>query len=89
VDFETVGGYNESLLIAEDIQFLMDMKRLGRTRGQGFRRPKGAVAFTSTRKFDKHGQWHYLTDMPRVAFWMLVNKKRGEKYTQAYWYEDR
>ena len=44
---------------------------------------------TSTRKFDKHGDWHYFTHMPRVGFWMLVNKKRGEKFTQAYWYEDR
>ncbi len=88
-DFDAVGGYDESLLYAEDIQFLSDMKRLGKTRGQGFRRAKGVITYTSTRKFDKHGDWHYFTHMPRVGFWMLVNKKRGEKFTQAYWYEDR
>ena len=88
-DFNAVGGYDESLMYAEDIQFLIDMKRLGKTRQQGFRRATGVIAYTSTRKFDKHGDWHYFTHMPRVGFWMLINKKRGEKFTQAYWYEDR
>ena len=88
-DFEAVRGYDESLLYAEDIQLLLDLKRLGRTRGQGFRRASGVITITSTRKFDKHGDWHYFIDMPRVAFWMLFNKSRSEKFTRAYWYEDR
>ena len=88
-DFETVGGYDESLLYAEDIQLLLDLKRLGRERAQIFRRARGVVAHTSARKFDKYGDWHYFTKMPRVAFWMMFNKNRSEKFTQAYWYEDR
>ena len=88
-DVETIGGYDESLLYAEDIQLLLDLKRLGRARGQGFRRTGGAIAMTSTRKFDKHGDWHYFTKMPRVAFWMMFNKSHSEKFTRAYWYEDR
>ena len=46
-------------------------------------------AYTSTRKFDKHGDWHYFIIMPRVGFWMMFNKSRNEKFTRAYWYEDR
>ncbi len=46
-------------------------------------------AITSTRKFDKHGDWHYFFTMPRVAFWMLIDKSRVEKFTKAYWYDDR
>ena len=88
-DFETIGGYDESLLYAEDIQLLLDLKRLGRMRGQGFRRTSGTIAITSARKFDKHGDWHYFTKMPRVAFWMMFNKSHSEKFTRAYWYEDR
>ena len=88
-DFEAIGGYDESLLYAEDIKILVDLKRLGRTRRQHFARAKGAQAITSTRKFDKHGDWHYFLRMPRVAFWMLINKQRVEKFTRAYWYEDR
>lgn len=89
VDFETIGGYDESLLYAEDIQLLVDLKKLGRARGQRFARAKGARAITSTRKFDKHGDWHFFTRMPRVAFWMMRDKSRVEKFTRAYWYEDR
>ena len=88
-DFEAVRGYDESLLYAEDIQLLLDLKRLGRTRRQGFRRARGAITYTSTRKFDKHGDWHYLTMMPRIGFWMLFDKKRVDHETRAYWYEDR
>ena len=90
-DFEAVGGYDESLTYAEDIQFLVDLKRLGRRDGrkQRFARARGAQAVTSTRKFDKHGDWHYFFRMPRVAFWMLIDKSRVEKFTKAYWYDDR
>ncbi len=88
-DFVAIGGYNETRYYAEDIQLLIDLKRLGRTRGQFFARPKGVIAITSSRKFDKHGDWHFLTMMPRLGFWMLFDRSRGEKSTQAYWYEDR
>ena len=88
-DFVEIGGYDENLMYAEDIQFLLDLKKLGRARGQRFARAKGARAITSTRKFDKHGDWHFFTQMPRVAFWMMRDKSRVEKFTRAYWYEDR
>ena len=88
-DFAAVGGYDETLHYAEDVQLLIELKQLGRTRGQGFARPKGVLAITSSRKFDKHGDWHFLTMMPRIGFWMLFDKNRGEKSTRAYWYEDR
>ena len=88
-DFAAVGGYDETLHYAEDVQLLIELKRLGRTRGQGFARPKGVLAITSSRKFDKHGDWHFLTMMPRIGFWMLFDRSRGEKSTRAYWYEDR
>ncbi|MEP7155221.1 MAG: glycosyltransferase [Betaproteobacteria bacterium] len=89
-DFEAIGGYDETQLYAEDIQLLVDLKKLGRTRGQRFARTRGAVVQTSMRKFDKHGDWHYFTHMPRVAFWMLFNRRRNTAaFTQAYWYDDR
>jgi glycosyltransferase involved in cell wall biosynthesis len=88
-DFVTVGGYDESLEYAEDIKILVELKRLGRSRNQRFGRADGAKAITSTRKFDKHGDWHYFTKMPRVAFWMLINKTRVKRFTNQYWYEDR
>jgi glycosyltransferase involved in cell wall biosynthesis len=88
-DFEEIGGYDETMLYAEDIRVMVDLKRLGKPRGQKFARARGARAVTSTRKYDKHGDWHYLTVMPRVGFWMLIDKGKYAKFTQAYWYEDR
>ncbi len=88
-DFIAIGGYDESLDYAEDVQFLIDLKRLGKPRGQRFFRADMAKAITSVRKFDKFGHWHYFTHMPRVAFWMLINRSRAHDFTQRYWYKDR
>jgi len=93
-DFILIGGYDEDMQYAEDIKLLRDLKKLGGSRDvnghhQLFARPRNVPATTSTRKFDKYGDWHYFTRMPRVAFWMLINKSRVEKFTRAYWYEDR
>ena len=88
-DFNAVGGYDESLQYAEDLRFMFDLKRLGRPRGQRFRRVMKIAAITSTRKFDKHGHWHYFTQMPVVGFWMMFDKSKVEKFTSRYWYEDR
>lgn len=58
-DFLAVGGYNENMMLAEDVDFLLALKRLGRKRGQRLTRSKGVRALGSTRKFDDHGDWHY------------------------------
>lgn len=88
-DFTAVGGYDETLEYAEDVKFLDDLKKRGHTRGQHFKRTREAIGITSTRKFDTHGDWHYFTKMPRVAFWMLIDKSRVRDFTQRYWYKDR
>ena len=88
-DFEAVGGYDEDYEFAEDVRWLAAMKRLGRGRGQRFARARGAITVTSSRKFDKHGDWHFLLMPLRIGFWMLFNKQRMRRETRAYWYEDR
>lgn len=87
-DFERVGGYNEGRLFAEDVQFLWDLRRLGRCRGQGLVRLRRAKALASMRKFDKHGDWHYLTQMVRVGFQMIRNPAAAAEFARKYWYED-
>ena len=88
-DWETIGGYREQLLVAEDVRFLLDMKRLGRTRSQRFARAKGAKAITSTRKFDKHGDWRFLMGMILSPFWWLFRPQAVERWAWQHWYEDR
>ena len=89
VDFDAVGGYREELLAGEDVDFLYRLKQLGRKHGQRFMRTAGARTITSTRKFDRHGDWHYLTQMSTLPLRMLFARASAERRIRRYWYEDR
>lgn len=65
-DFDAVGGYNEDLLLSEDVTFLFDLKNLGKKQGRRLTRLTGAEALGSTRKFDQHGDWHYFAIFPKA-----------------------
>ncbi|MHC4219531.1 MAG: glycosyltransferase [Planctomycetota bacterium] len=93
-DFDTVGGYDESVPISEDVRLLWALRKLGRRR-----RPKQklsigrdtgppARALVSVRKFDTHGDWHFLWDSLRLMYWMAIRPKKFETHVQRYWYED-
>jgi len=88
-DFEAIGGYREALLVAEDVDLLVRLKRLGRSRGQGFRRTPGARAITSTRKFDRHGDWHHLREMILMPFRLIGPRAALRQVVWKYWYDDR
>lgn len=88
-DFQAIGGYNERRLFAEDVQFLWDLRRLGRSRGQRLKRLPRFRAQFSTRKFERYGEWHYFTLILRLGFKMLTNPSYSSDWVRAYWYEDR
>lgn len=85
-DFEAVGGYNESRLFAEDVQLLWDLMWLGRKRGQKLCRIRSIKAVYSTRKFDRHGDWHWLGLMLRFLYGLIFSKSSMDKFAQRYWY---
>jgi len=58
-DFEAVGGFNEKLLVAEDLDFAKRLKVLGRSRGLKFITLPRAYITTSCRKFDHFGDWFF------------------------------
>jgi len=88
-DFEALGGYDESRLFAEDVDFLVRLRRLGRTRGQRLVRLRGVRTVTSARKFDSRGDWHYLTQMPAIAWKLLRDHRTADEFARKYWYEGR
>lgn len=88
-DFESLGGYDENLLLAEDVDILLRLRRLARARGQKLVRLRGVKAITSTRKFDKHGDWHWFTQLPPQAWRALRDRSALEKFARRYWYDDR
>ena len=73
-DFEAIGGYNEDLLFAEDVQLLWDLMRLGRKQGRKLSRITSAKAIFSTRKFDTYGDWHYIWMPWRLLHGLLFSK---------------
>jgi hypothetical protein len=87
-DFETVGGYNEDMTFAEDVRFLFDLRRLGRKKNQSLARVTSVKAIASARKFDRYGDWHYLTAPPRALYWYLFARRAGREFAKDYWYGD-
>jgi hypothetical protein len=87
-DFHFVGGYNEERLFGEDVQFLWDLRRCGRKRGQRLTRVTSAKAIASTRKFDRFGDWHYLGGLVRALYFLVFAQQAGLAFARRYWYED-
>ena len=85
-DFEAVGGYNEDRLFAEDVQLLWDLMQLGRKRGQKLARITSAKAIFSTRKFDKYGDWHYMSLSLRLLYGWLFSQSSLNAVARRYWY---
>ena len=90
-DFETVGGYDESRLYAEDVHFFMALRTLGKKRRprQKLLRLRGVTTLTSMRKYDKHGDWHLFGTMLRYLVRRPFQRNWDEKFARGYWYEDR
>ncbi len=88
-DFDAIGGYDEERLIAEDLDFLRRLRRLGRPSGQRLTRATQAKAISSTRKFDTYGDWHFFTRMPRIGWRLLRNPQLRDDFVHRYWYDDR
>lgn len=92
-DFDAVGGYDENMLLAEDVDFLFKLKRLGRGKGQKLRRLKGVQALGCTRKFDEHGDWHYFALLPQVikSIWRcgfrIAHVQEQAPEITDYWYQ--
>ena len=57
-DFRAVGGFNEELLVGEDLDFARRLRAHGRRTGRRLTKLKEAPMIVSTRKFDRFGDWH-------------------------------
>jgi hypothetical protein len=71
-------------LFGEDVQLLVDLRRLVRCRGQHLARLRGVKAVASTRKFDSHGDWHYLTQLMRLVPLMLFRPAASHEFAQRH-----
>jgi glycosyltransferase involved in cell wall biosynthesis len=70
IDFESVGGFNEALVSAEDLDFAKRLKAYGKKKGKRFKTITKAHIVTSCRKFDTFGDW-YLFKHPGFVWKIL------------------
>ncbi|MFC1569295.1 glycosyltransferase [bacterium] len=56
-DFEAIGGFNEQLVVGEDLDFARRLKQNGKQRQLKFTTLRRASITTSCRKFDYYGEW--------------------------------
>lgn len=61
-DFEALGGFDETLVSLEDMDFAIRLKQLGDKRGQKYGVLKRSRIITSSRKFDEFGDWYLIKD---------------------------
>jgi glycosyltransferase involved in cell wall biosynthesis len=83
-DFKAIGGFNESLVSAEDIDFARRLKSHGKNKGQRFKTITKAHIVTSCRKFDMFGDW-YLFKNPRLVWAILCGN--DQKAADDFYYE--
>ena len=86
-DFEAIGGFNESLVSAEDVDFARRLKSYGKRRGKRFKTITKARIITSCRKFDDFGDW-FLLKNPRLV-WKIFKGKDQDAANRIYYDVDR
>lgn len=68
--FRAVGGFDENLLIIEDVDFAKRLKAFGKTQKKRYICLAKAPMLTSSRKFDHFGDWSFFKmatlDAPRI-----------------------
>jgi hypothetical protein len=58
VDFHAIRGFNERMVMAEDLDFARRLREHGRPTARRFVHLKNAPVVTSCRRFDRFGDWH-------------------------------
>ncbi len=83
-DFKSINGFNEELLMAEDADFAKRLKVWGKKKGQKYGTIQNGM-ITSSRKFDKHGDW-VLLRRPKLILAYL--KGTDKHYADEAYYEN-
>jgi len=86
-DFEAIGGFNEALVSAEDLDFAKRLKTYGKRKGKRFKTITSAHIVTSCRKFDTFGDW-YLFKNPGLV-WKIIKGENQKAADLFYYHTDR
>ncbi len=86
-DFDAIGGFDESLTVAEDLDFARRLRLHGRDRGRRFRNLRGVPVTVCCRKFDSFGDWHIFTLAGRGREVWASLKGTDTRFADEYFYD--
>ncbi len=84
-DFESIGGFDETMYTAEDVQLAYDLRKIGKPRGQKFELVHKGWIITSTRKIDQTPLWVMIYKL--IGFGFGMQKKLRNKEYCEHWYD--
>jgi glycosyltransferase involved in cell wall biosynthesis len=79
-DFQAIGGFNDSLITLEDVDFAKRLKAHGKLQGKRFKTIMRAQIVTSCRKFDQFGDWYFIRNPRFVRRLIRGNRKEADSY---------
>ena len=85
-DFERIGGFDEKLVSLEDIDFAKRLKKLRKACGKKYGTLSKSHVITSSRKFDKFGDWYLLKNMKVTN---AIFKGTDRKAADMFYYDAR
>ena len=86
-DFDAMGGFDENLRIAEDLDFARRLRLHGRTTNRRFRNVRSAPARVCVRKWDRFGDWHYFTRVSATAMRARRPREADVRVIDEYFYD--
>jgi glycosyltransferase involved in cell wall biosynthesis len=86
--FQAIGGFNESLMAAEDIDFALRLKKYGKQHNKRYGTLRKARLVTSCRKFDKFGDWFvFLLLLKNPSLLWRGPQKIPQAFSDRYFYD--
>ena len=83
-DFNAIGGFNESLVSAEDIDFARRLKAFGSKTRRRYITLYRAHIVSSCRKFDRLGDWYFLR---HPSLFLTLLQGRNQAAADRIWYD--
>ena len=85
--FDEIGGFDETLYCAEDSTLILKLKDYGKKRGKKFKIITDDYVITSSRSFDRFGDWYYFKNLPRILLKGGTKAFRDRDFCRKFWYD--
>jgi len=86
-DFDAIGGFSESRLLAEDLDFARRLRAHGKETGRHFTTLRTAPMVASCRKFDRFGDWHMFAFPLQSRQILAAHKGTDTRWVDRYFFD--